>query len=117
MSKYGSISLKSAMLLEMKEVTDVLDKYQVEPEDRETVTGALKEAYYQLCTLNASACHFEEMVLQMLDEENKAKLLRLFVHTHMPYEIQKMRETFAWYDDEPEGFEDEEDDEEEEGEE
>ena len=110
MSKYGlGVGMKSAMEMDMREVEAVLDKYNMKPHDRELVVEILKEAYFEWASVNAAACHFEELVKGFLDEENWTKLMRIFLVNHTQYLVDKMSETYAWYGDEPEGFKDEDD--------
>ena len=98
MSKYGSgISMKDFQLLEMKEVRQILNKYSMTKKDREVVEGALKQAYYEWCESNASACMVEEALMQLLDEETYDKLTKIILMFHLSGMDDKMEQTYAFY--------------------
>lgn len=64
MGKYGSgTSMKSMMRMEMADVNEALDHSNIGPEDRKTITDALKEAFWQWAQSNASACAFEDYIM------------------------------------------------------
>lgn len=110
MGKYGpGVSMKSMMQMEMKEVEKVLKKYNVSKKDSRTVTDALKEAYFQWCKTNAMANYTEDIFRQLAGEDTFKAFCRMVITNFMPYEDEKMKETYAWYDESP--FEDGEDEE------
>ena len=100
MSKYGSgVSMKSMMEMEMEEVEKVLDKYNVSKKDRAVVTDALKEAFFQWCHTNAMACYTDEMFRQMVGDKSYNEFCKMVMWNFTPYEIEKMKQTYAWYGD------------------
>ncbi len=99
MSKYGSgASMKQVMLNEMDEVLEALDRAVIADEDREIVTGALKEAFYQWAMCNATACAFEEYVR----EADKWLYVRAATARSMAAVMRKMEETYPDWDEEDE---------------
>ena len=98
MAKYNGMGMKGAMLNYMNDVTEVLDRHNITGEERDIVTDTLKEAFFQWCESNAVACYKEEIMKQLMTEEQFQEYTRLFVHNFFPYEMEKLSETYAWYE-------------------
>lgn len=103
MSKYGSwVSMKSMMKQEMNKIDRILNLSNLSDDDKQTIQDAYKEICYQWCQTNAFACLSEEVMMQMLDMEQRLKMQKLIVKLSLNYVTQKMYETYPWYDDDPE---------------
>lgn len=101
MSKYGSgVSMKNMMLMEMEDVTKILDKYNMTAEDKKAITDALKEAFFQWASTNARFCQYEELFKQAYGEKAMMKIFKLLIISE-PYFAQKMNETYPeeWSED------------------
>lgn len=96
MAKYGNgISIKSMLEMELNEITEILCKYEVSDEDGDRIVGAYKELAFQFCTMNASACSFEEILKTYL---SGPEIFRRYLILE-PSRHQKMEETYPWSDD------------------
>lgn len=101
MSKYGNgVSMKSVMVMEMNEVNEALSRATIAPEDRKIVTDALKEAFYQWASSNASFCAFEEAVQARVPQEEYANIVKATIHSGR--HIEKLTETYPDWEDEDE---------------
>lgn len=66
MAKYGSgLSTNDVCKLELEEMEEVLNKYNVTEEDKNNLMGMLEEAYFQLSQAYASARVLEKHVCKM----------------------------------------------------
>lgn len=82
MAKYMSgLTIADICKLELKEMNEILEKYNVNAEDKENLNGMLKEAYFQLSESYASARAMEKHIdfskltmKQIIDETMKEKM-------------------------------------------
>ena len=111
MGKYGNgVSMKSVVEMEMEIVEKVLDRYKMKKSDRRVITKALKNAYYLWCSSNAHACLFSDLVEQTYGKEEMDKLCKMSIQAY-PYIVQKMEETYPYYNEDFFDDDDEEDEE------
>ena len=94
--------MKSAIEMEVEEVTEILNKYQLSQEDKEAVLNALKEMAYQWCQSNAGACLMEELVQERLTQEQYTELVKAYIHDTKGYRMQKMLDTYPDFGDDNE---------------
>lgn len=100
MGKYGNgMSLKSMLLYEWEEIDKILKKYNVSAEDYNAIKDNYQDKCYQLCHINASACYFEDMFKQLVDEDVYRKFTLLYIQNFAGYKMEKMMQTFPWYGD------------------
>lgn len=81
MSKYGSgLSSVDVCKLELEEMEEILNKYNVSKEDKKELKGMLTEAYFQLSRAYASArvlekhagnINLQEYMKEQMEEEQK----------------------------------------------
>ena len=87
--------MKTVLLMEMEEIKEAIR--DLPREEQKAVTDAYKELAYQFCETNAHACFAEELLHQLMTEEQLTAYTKFYLHSFMPYETQKMLETFPWY--------------------
>lgn len=101
MAKYGSgTSMKTTLLMEMSEIKEAVKS--LPKEEQKVVTDAYKELAYQFCEINAHACYSEDLIKQIMTEEQYDAFIKFYIRSFMPYETQKMFETYPWWDEEAE---------------
>jgi hypothetical protein len=70
MSKYGNgITVSGACRNEIEEATDILNSYRVSTEDIDTITGMIKEAYFELSESMVSGRAMDRIIADEVGED------------------------------------------------
>lgn len=95
MIKYGSgISIKSAIMMSVQEIEDILAKTDIKEDDKKTIISNVKELAFRWCKSNATACCLEEITKS--NGMNCETLFSEYIKRE-PERDQKMTDTYPWY--------------------
>lgn len=95
MSKYGSgASIKTVQCLEMKEVQDILDRYNMTVDDKTVILDVLREANYQWSNANAFCCYLEDTLMGEMGEAQYYSFIGKSLPSMSDYIMKKVEETY-----------------------
>ena len=93
----NGVSMKSALQMEMEEITRVLEKYGLDDPDKETVISSFKEISYQWCLSNAHSCALEVYLSEKYPEVYEDVLKNSFFDkTYNAERMKKILDTYPW---------------------
>ena len=95
MGKYGpGVGVMDAQRMEVSEVRRILDRYNMEEEDRQAIMDALLESNYQWSQANASACYLEQVLKKEMGEKKYLKFIGRHMIGYSTFAMKKFEESF-----------------------